>query len=108
MGGLATSFVTFMPVLFANQAGLLYLRTKNRWVHLLAHFGKILAIVAAAFLVLLSVFDVEESVFLFLFCFSCSRKNKQTKLTPLSLQLQPTPLELCRDLFRHFFVVGAL
>lgn len=56
--GLGLSGLFFIPVLFANQAGLLYLRTKNRAVHRLAYLGCFSAFCSAIFLILLAAFDV--------------------------------------------------
>ena len=55
--GLTLSAVMFLPVMLANQAGLLYLRTKNKAIHRLAHCGTVLSIISSSALSLLSIFD---------------------------------------------------
>lgn len=58
--GLTCSGLMFFPVMLANQAGLLYLRTKNKQVHRLAHLGIFFSLLSSVSLSLLSIFDAES------------------------------------------------
>jgi len=60
IAALSLSSLLFIPVMIANQVGLLYLRVRHEWIPFLAYLGAVCSMASATFLVLLASFDVEK------------------------------------------------